>query len=137
MLNHITIMGRMTRDPELRRTAQGTAVVSFTLAVDRDFQSGGSEKQTDFIEVVAWKGTAEFISKYFHKGSMTAVSGRLQMRKWQDNNGNNRISAEVVADNVYFGESKKPGNAEPQYSAPQYSEPNMREIDDSDGELPF
>lgn len=137
MLNHITIMGRMTREPELRRTAQGTAVVSFTLAVDRDFQSGGSERQTDFIEVVAWKGTAEFISKYFHKGSMTVVSGRLQMRKWTDNNGNNRISAEVVADNVYFGESKKTGNAEPQYSAPQYSEPNMREIDDSDGELPF
>lgn len=132
MLNHITLMGRLVRDPELRHTAQGTPVISFTIAVDRDFQTGGSEKQTDFIEIVAWRGTAEFISKYFRKGSMAVVSGRLQMRKWQDNNGNNRISAEVVADNVYFGESKKPGNAEPQYSAPE-----MREIDDSDGELPF
>lgn len=132
MLNHITLMGRLVRDPELRHTAQGTPVISFTIAVDRDFQSGGSEKQTDFIEIVAWRGTAEFISKYFRKGSMAVVSGRLQMRKWQDNNGNNRISAEVVADNVYFGDSKKTGNTEPQYSAPE-----MREIDDSDGELPF
>lgn len=132
MLNHITLMGRLVRDPELRHTAQGTPVISFTIAVDRDFQTGGSEKQTDFIEIVAWRGTAEFISKYFRKGSKAVVSGRLQMRKWQDNNGNNRISAEVVADNVYFGDSKKTGNTEP-----QYSEPDMREIDDSDGELPF
>ena len=132
MLNHMTIMGRMVRDPELRHTQQGTPVISFTLAVDRDYQSGGSEKQTDFIDVVGWRSTAEFVSKYFRKGSMTVVSGRLQMRKWQDRDGNNRISAEVVADNVYFGESKKTGNAEP-----QHSEPEIHDIDDSDGELPF
>lgn len=134
MLNHIAIMGRMVRDPELRHTQQGTPVVSFTLAVDRDYQSGGSEKQTDFIDVVGWRSTAEFVSKYFHKGSMAVVSGRLQMRKWQDRDGNNRTSAEVVADNIYFGDSKKTntGNAEAEYSAP-----TMQEIDDSDGELPF
>lgn len=130
MLNNIVVMGRMVRDPELRHTAQSVPVVSFTLAVDRDY-SGGGEKQTDFIDCVAWRNTAEFVSKYFHKGSMTVVSGRLQMRKWQDNNGNNRISAEVVADNVYFGESKKPGNSENSYT------PEMYDLDDSDGEFPF
>ena len=103
MLNHITIMGRLTKDVELRRTNTGTAVASFTLAVDRDF----GEKETDFIEVVAWKNTAEFVSKYFAKGRMAVVSGRLQIRKWQDKDGNKRSTAEVVADNVYFGDSKK------------------------------
>lgn len=107
MLNHITIMGRLTRDPELRRTGSGVAVTNFTLAVDRDFadkQSG--EKETDFIECVTWKGTAEFVSKYFAKGRMAVVSGRLQIRRWKDKDGNNRSTAEIVADNVYFAESK-------------------------------
>lgn len=131
MLNHIDIMGRMVRDPELRHTAQGTPVVSFALAVDRDYQSGGNEKQTDFIEVVAWRGAAEFVSKYFHKGSMAVVTGRLQMRKWQDRDGNNRVSAEVVADNVYFGDSKKPGNTTGDYA------PTFTELNNEDGELPF
>lgn len=101
MLNHIDIMGRMTKEPELRRTGTGTAVTSFTIACDRDF--GNGEKETDFIECVAWKNTAEFVSKYFKKGSMAVVSGRLQIRKWTDKGGNKRSTAEVIADNVYFG----------------------------------
>jgi single-strand DNA-binding protein len=105
MLNHITIMGRMTRDPELRRTGSGVAVASFTVAVDRDFTKG--EKETDFIDCVAWRQSGEFVSKYFSKGSMIVVSGRLQIRKWNDKDGNKRQTAEVVADNVYFGDSKK------------------------------
>ena len=108
MLNHIVLMGRLTRDPELRRTGSGTAVASFTIAVDRDFadkQSG--EKETDFIECVAWRGTGEFVSKYFTKGRMIVVSGRLQVRKWKNKDGENRYTTEVVADNVYFGDSKK------------------------------
>ena len=114
MLNHITIMGRLTRDPELRRTGSGIAVASFTVAVDRDFGSrDGGEKETDFIDCVAWRQTGEFVSKYFTKGSMIVVSGRLQIRNWTDKDGNKRRSAEVVADNCYFGESKRSseGNA--------------------------
>jgi single-strand DNA-binding protein len=108
MLNHITIMGRLTRDPELRRTNSGTAVTSFTLAVDRDFgKNENGEKETDFIDCTAWKHTAEFISKHFTKGRMAVVSGRLQIRNWTDKDGNKRKNAEVVADNVYFGDSKK------------------------------
>ena len=108
MLNHITIMGRLTRDPELRRTGTGTAVASFTVAVDRDFGGrDGGEKETDFIDCVAWRQTGEFVSKYFTKGSMIVVSGRLQIRNWNDKDGNKRRTAEVVADNVYFGESKR------------------------------
>ena len=108
MLNHITIMGRLTRDPELRRTGSGIAVASFTLAVDRDFSpKDGGERETDFIDCVAWRQTGEFVSKYFAKGSMAVVSGRLQIRGWTDKDGNKRRSAEVVADNVYFGESKR------------------------------
>ena len=107
MLNHIVLMGRLTRDPELRRTGSGVAVASFTLAVDRDFASQGGEKETDFVDIVAWRSTAEFVSKYFSKGRMAVVSGRLQIRNWQDKEGNKRRSAEVVADNVYFGESKR------------------------------
>lgn len=103
MLNHITIMGRLTRDPELRRTGTGTAVASFTLAVDRDF----GDKETDFIECVAWRNTAEFLDKYFSKGRMAVVVGRLQIRSWNDKDGNKRKTAEVVAENVYFGDSKK------------------------------
>ena len=114
MLNHITIMGRLTRDPELRRTGSGIAVASFTVAVDRDFGGrDGGERETDFIDCVAWRQTGEFVSKYFTKGSMIVVSGRLQIRNWNDKDGNKRRSAEVVADNVYFGESKRSneGNA--------------------------
>ena len=159
MLNHITIMGRLTRDPELRYTQSQTPVASFTLAVDRDFGSrDGGEKQTDFIDCVAWRQTAEFVSKYFTKGSMAVVSGRLQIRDWQDKDGNKRRSAEVVADNVYFGDSRPAGNSggnsfndAPAYSAPAapvYTAPagggfaapvggDFAEIDDADGDLPF
>lgn len=107
MLNHITIMGRLTRDPELRRTGSGVAVTSFTLAVDRDFKEKSGEKETDFIEVTAWRNTAEFVSKYFTKGRMAVVFGRLQIRNWTDKDGNKRKNAEVVAENVYFADSKK------------------------------
>ena len=108
MLNHIIIMGRLTRDPELRNTGSGTPVASFTVAVDRDFSGkDGGEKQTDFIDCTAWRGTAEFISKYFNKGSMIVVSGRLEIQDWTDNDGNKRRSAKVVAASVYFGESRK------------------------------
>ncbi len=119
MLNQIVIMGRLTRDPELRRTGTGVAVASFTLAVDRDFTSGASgERETDFIDIVAWRNTAEFVSKYFAKGRMAVVSGRLQIRNWNDKEGNKRRSAEVIADNVYFGDSKRDGDSS--YSAPAY-----------------
>lgn len=108
MLNHITIMGRLVRDPELRRTGIGTPVASFTLAVDRDFgKAENGEKETDFIDCVAWRQTGEFVSKYFTKGRMAVVSGKLQIRSWTDKEGNKRRTAEVVADNVYFGDSKK------------------------------
>ena len=111
MLNHITIMGRLTRDPELRRTGNGTAVASFCLAVDRDFApKDGGERETDFIDCVAWRQTGEFVSKYFTKGRMAVVSGRLQIRSWTDKDGNKRRTAEVVADNVYFGDSKRDGD---------------------------
>ena len=122
MLNHITIMGRLTRDPELRRTGSGIAVASFTVAVDRDFGGrDGGEKETDFIDCVAWRSTGEFVSKYFTKGSMIVVSGRLQIRSWTDKDGNKRRTAEVVADNVYFGESKRnSGNSESSYGGNSY-----------------
>ena len=108
MLNHITIMGRLTKQPELRRTGSGVAVTSFTVAVDRDIANKETgKKETDFIDCVAWRGTGEFVEKYFNKGSMAVVSGRLQIRGWTDKEGNQRRSAEVVADNVYFGDSKK------------------------------
>ena len=107
MLNKIIIMGRLARDPELRRTGSGTAVTSFSLACDRDFKSQSGDKETDFIEVVAWKNTAEFVSKYFSKGRMAVVDGRLQIRDWTDKAGNKRTTAEVVADNVYFADSKR------------------------------
>lgn len=139
MLNHITIMGRLTRDPELRYTQSGTAVASFTLAVDRDFSDKSSgERQTDFIDCVAWRQTAEFVSKYFPKGSMAIASGRLQLRDWQDKEGNKRRSAEVLADNVYFGESKKDGYAPAKggVNAPPPSG-KFSEIDGGDGDLPF
>lgn len=154
MLNHITLMGRLTRDPELRYTQSSTAVASFTLAVDRDFGGrDGGEKQTDFIDIVAWRQTAEFVSKYFVKGAMAVVSGRLQIRDWQDKEGNKRRSAEVVAENVYFGESKKSregggdyqSSFAPSRAAPSQSSDSANsrpasafaELDDDDGDLPF
>ena len=122
MLNHIVIMGRLARDPELRRTGSGIAVTSFRLAVDRDFApKDGGERETDWIDCVAWRQTGEFVSKYFTKGRMAIVSGRLQIRNWTDKDGNKRSSAEVVADNVYFGDSKRDdhaGSAYGGYSAP-------------------
>lgn len=127
MLNHIVIMGRLTRDPELRRTGSGTAVASFTVAVDRDFGGQDGQKETDFIDCVAWRQTGEFVSKYFTKGRMIVVSGKLQIRSWKDKDGNNRRTAEVVADNCYFGDSKTDGSHGNQggYSAPAggYSAP--------------
>lgn len=111
MLNKIFLMGRLTKDPELRRTQSGTAVASFSIAVDRDHGKKGEDKETDFIDIVAWRNTAEFVSKYFSKGRMAVVEGRLQIRQWTDKEGNNRRSAEVVADNIYFGDSKKPDSS--------------------------
>lgn len=131
MLNHITIMGRLTRDPELRRTGTGVAVASFTVAVDRDYAEKDKERETDFIDCVAWRSTGEFVSKYFAKGSMIVVSGRLQVRNWTDKDGNKRKNAEIIVDNAYFGESKKSnGNTAPQgqtYQAPNqnYTAPNQ------------
>ena len=118
MLNHIVLMGRLTRDPELRRTGTGIAVASFSIAVDRDFGSKETgEKETDFIDIVAWRNTAEFVSKYFTKGRMAVVSGRLQIRNWNDKDGNKRRSAEVVADNVYFGDSKRDSESGGSYAS--------------------
>ena len=153
MLNHITIMGRLTRDPELRRTGTGIAVASFTVAVDRDFGGrDGGEKETDFIDCVAWRQTCEFVSKYFTKGRMIVVSGRLQIRSWTDKEGNKRRTAEVVADNCYFGDSKRDGEGSfggNSYSAPaapsygSYSAPSapaasdFAMLSDDDAQLPF
>ena len=121
MLNHITIMGRLTRDPELRRTGSGVAVASFTVAVDRDFGGrDGGEKETDFIDCVAWRQTGEFVSKYFTKGRMIVVDGRLEMRDWNDRDGNKRTTAEVVADNCYFGDSKRESDGGSAYGGNTY-----------------
>ena len=167
MLNHITIMGRLTRDPELRYTQSQTPVASFTLAVDRDFGSrDGGEKQTDFIDCVAWRQTAEFVSKYFTKGRMAVVSGRLQIRDWTDREGGKRRSAEVVVDNVYFGDSKRDSDGASAggnyggnnsysnygnnahsapassgnfggYSAPSSGASDFASLEDDDAQLPF
>ena len=166
MLNHIVIMGRLTRDPELRRTGSGIAVASFSLAVDRDFGGrDGGERETDFIDCVAWRHTGEFVSKYFTKGRMAVVSGRLQIRSWTDKEGNKRRTAEVVADNVYFGDSRRDGDnagasyggnntyggnayggnsyAAPAaggfggYSAPAAPASDFAMLDDDDAQLPF
>ena len=121
MLNHIVIMGRLTREPELRRTGSGIAVASFTVAVDRDFGGrDGGEKETDFIDCVAWRQTGEFVSKYFTKGRMIVVSGRLQIRSWTDKEGNKRRTAEVVADNCYFGDSKRDSDSGSSYGGNAY-----------------
>jgi single-strand DNA-binding protein len=132
MLNRIIVMGRLTRDPELRRTNSGNAVTSFTVAVDRGFKTQSGDKETDFIDVVAWRNTAEFVSKDFSKGRMAVVEGRLQLRDWTDKEGNKRRTAEIVADSVYFGDSKRDGGDTVQ-SEPQGS---FSEIED-DGDLPF
>lgn len=126
MLNRCIIMGRLTRDPELRHTQAGKAVTSVTLAVDRDFKGQNGEKETDFIDIVAWGNTAEFLCNYFPKGRMTAVEGRLQIRDWTDKDGGKRRSAEIVADHVYFADSKREG-----------ANSGFVELDDQDGELPF
>ena len=107
MLNHIVVMGRLTRDPELRKTASGVSVASFSVAVDRDFSQQDGKKETDFLDVVAWRNTAEFAAKYFIKGRMAVISGRLQIRNWEDKEGNKRRTAEILAENIYFGDSKK------------------------------
>ena len=167
MLNRIVIMGRLVRDPELRTTQSGVSVTSFTLAVDRDFKNRDSgDKNTDFIDVVAWRQTAEFVCKYFGKGRMAVAEGRLQIRDWKDRDGNNRRSAEVVADNVYFGDSKRDSGGSDYGSPPPYGTPaaayggapspayggspahggdyggpadsgGFSDIDDQDGDLPF
>ena len=154
MLNQIVLMGRLTRDPELRRTGTGTAVATFSLAVDRDFaNSTTGERETDFIDIVAWRNTAEFVSKYFTKGRMAVVTGRLQIRNWNDKDGNKRRSAEVIADSVYFGDSKREGgdagyapsyaSAAPAnnygYAAPSAPAPSsdFAMIEDEDSQLPF
>ena len=163
MLNHITLMGRLTRDPELLYTQSGTPVASFTLAVDRDFGSrDGGDRQTDFIDIVAWRQTGEFVSKYFTKGQMAAVSGRLQIREWTDREGGKRRNAEVVADSVYFAESKRSresdnnsgdyyransgapsgnnsygGNNYSSFDPASKADSAFAELDDGDGELPF
>lgn len=134
MLNHIVIMGRLTRDPELRRTGSGVAVASFTVAVDRDFENNG-QRDTDFIDCVAWRNTGEFVSKYFQKGSMIVVCGRLQIRSWTDKEGSKRRTAEVVADAVYFGESRKQDTHTgfvPNDSVPAPSAQNFATLDDDD-----
>ena len=113
MLNHITVMGRLTRDPELRRTQSGTPVSSFSIACDRDYKDKATgERPTDFLDIVAWRATGEFVSKYFSKGRMAVVEGRLQIRDWTDKEGNRRTIAEVVADSVYFGDSKREGDGQ-------------------------
>ena len=142
MLNKIIIMGRLTRDPELRRTGSGTAVTSFSLACDRDFKSQSGDKETDFIDVVAWKNTAEFVSKYFTKGRMAVVEGRLQIRDWTDKAGNKRTTAEVVADNVYFADSKRSesnDNQKENFNAlsGRVSDDFVAALNDDTSELPF
>ena len=147
MLNHITLMGRLTRDPELRRTATGVSVASFSLAVDRDFKTDGGERETDFIDIVAWRNTADFVTKYFTKGRMAVVSGRLQIRSWTDKDGNKRRSAEVIADNVYFGDGKKESSGGDSYggnyggyNSPAYPtapEQDYAQIEEEDESLPF
>ena len=153
MLNHITIMGRLTRDPELRRTGSGVAVASFSVAVDRDYSGrDGGEKKTDFIDCVAWRQTGEFISKYFTKGRMIVVDGRLEMRDWTDKEGNKRRSAEVIVANAYFGDSKRDGDSGSSYTGSSFSAPaggfggysapaspasDFAMLEDDDAQLPF
>ncbi|MCX7614895.1 MAG: single-stranded DNA-binding protein [Clostridiales bacterium] len=140
MLNKAILMGRLTGDPELRHTPNNTAVTSFTLAVNRSFSRSG-EQQTDFIDIVAWGSTAEFVTKWFHKGMLVAVSGRIQTRNWEDKQGNKRKSVEIVADEVHFAEPKKDTAARPDDTMPGFGIPSgnadFSELADDDGELPF
>lgn len=140
MLNKIFIMGRLTRDPELRTTNSGTSVASFSLAVDRNYKGADGEKETDFIDCVAWRSTAEFAAKYFTKGRMAVVEERLQIRPWTDKEGNNRRSAEVIVDNMYFGDSKRDGDtggARPASGPVNVSANDWQEVDEDEGDLPF
>ena len=147
MLNHITLMGRFTKDPEIRKTGNDTSVTGFTIACDRDYSGkDGTDRQTDFIDCVAWRNTAEFIKKYFQKGSMAVISGRLQLRDWKDKEGNNRRSAEVIVENIYFGGSKNASSGGSSESAskpetetrqPQQSFPDFELDFSDDGDLPF
>jgi single-strand DNA-binding protein len=131
-------MGRLTKDPELRRTGSGIAVASFTVAVDRDFKND-DERETDFLECVAWRGAGEFVARNFHKGKMIVVAGRIQQRSWTDKDGNKRRNTEIVADNVYFGDSKKDAPSGEAYSnnADQYSANDFAKLEDDDAQLPF
>ena len=134
MLNKIVLMGRLTKDPELRYTQSQTAVTSFSLAVERDAKSRDGDRDVDYINCVAWRSSAEFVEKYFHKGSMAVVAGRLQIRNWQDKDGNNRQSAEVVVDNIYFGDSKRSDDS----NTPPLTGSTFKELeDDSHEDLPF
>lgn len=147
MLNQIAIQGRLVRDPELRRTNSGKAVTSFTLVCDRDFKNQQTgEKEVDFIECVAWGGTAEMVEKYFHKGQMAVATGRLQLRDWTDKNGQKRRTAEILVNSIYFCGSKESGTqassgADNGYSTPAYQTPapaaNFAELEDDDAQLPF
>lgn len=157
MLNKIFLMGRLVADPESRQTPSGVAVTTFRIAVDRDFKNKETgERETDFVTIVAWRGTAEFVSRYFSKGRMAVVEGRLQIRQYTDRDGNKRSAAEVVADNIYFGDSRRDGDGggsydrggyaprssapapqQPAYDAPVPAGDQFTELDDDDGELPF
>lgn len=151
MLNKAILMGRLVAEPELRRTQNDTSVTSFTLAVDRTYARQGEQKQTDFIDIVAWRQTADFVSKWFHKGMLVAVSGRIQTRNWEDKQGNKRKSTEVVAEDVYFAEPKRDSQPQSQYmrnEGPKAAPSSMpfdfssgvdefQELSDDDGELPF
>lgn len=144
MLNKWEGMGRLTKDPELRRTPSGTAVATFSIAVDRDFKGKDVERETDFIDVVAWRQTAEFVSKHFTKGRMAVVEGRLQIRDYTNKDGQKRRVAEIVADNIYFGDSKRDNDGEgsayndpPSYADGCGAGNDWSEIDEGDGECPF
>lgn len=131
-------MGRLTRDPELRHTQSGTAVASFSLAVDRDYKSQDGERETDFLDIVAWRSTADFVSKYFSKGRMAVVEGRLQTRDWKDRDGNRRRSFEIIAENVYFGDSKRAAPDSDARNDDPIASGEFRQLpDDEEGELPF
>lgn len=136
MLNHITIMGRLVKDPEIRTTQSGVSVCGFTVAVDRDFSGKGEEKLTDFFDCTAWRGTADFIGKYFSKGRMIVVDGSLQNDRWQDKDGNNRVSAKIVANNVYFGDSKR-NDGDTQNNAGELKQQFTEIANDVEGDLPF
>ena len=135
MLNKIVIMGRLTRDPEIRQTGSGKNVANFSVAVDRDFKNQNGERETDFIDCVAWGSTGDFVGKYFAKGSMIVVSGRLQLRNWEDDNGNKRKNAEINVENVYFGGDSKRSDAGNSEAAQEYSPLSGAPVDESD--LPF